>query len=270
MARCFVIQPFDRNGPYDKRYRDVLAPAIIEAGLEPYRVDEDPGTTIIIDDIEKGIREAEVCLADITTNNPNIWFEVGFALANGKRIVLICAEPRPEPYPFDIRHRNIINYALHSSSDFDKLKHEVITRLKAQAEKAEKIQTVAAMSEIENTGGLSNHEIATMVTIMSETVIPEDGLGVYMLKDKLGRSGYTPMAAGLAVESLIRKEMIERFEFVDRDAQESFAACRLMPKGIDWLLQNQDRFRMRKNESRVELGSTATGSSPITDEDIPF
>jgi hypothetical protein len=38
MARCFVIQPFDRGGPYDKRYRDVLTPAIQEAGLEPYRV----------------------------------------------------------------------------------------------------------------------------------------------------------------------------------------------------------------------------------------
>ena len=257
MARCFVIQPFDRGGPYDKRYRDVLTPAIQEAGLDPYRVDQDPGVTIIIDDIEKGIREAEVCLADITTNNPNIWFEVGFALANGKRIVLICADPRPEPYPFDIRHRNIINYALHSSSDFEKLKQEVITRLKAQAEKAEKIQTVAAMSEIENTAGLSNHEIATMVTIMSETVNPAEGLSVYLLKDKLGRSGYTAMAAGLAVESLIRKEMIERFVFNDHEQQESYPACRLMPKGIDWLLRNEDRFSMRKG-------------SPVTDEEIPF
>ena len=80
------------------------------------------------------------------------------------------------------------------------------TRLKAQAEKAEKLQTVAAMSEMQNTGGLSNHEIATLVAIMSETVKPEEGLSVYILKDKMGRSGYTPMAAGLAVESLMRKD----------------------------------------------------------------
>jgi hypothetical protein len=107
-----------------------------------------------------------------------------------------------------------------------------------------------------------------MVTIMSETVKPEDGFSVYMLKDKMGRSGYTPMAAGLAVESLIRKEMIERFELIDHDAQESYTACRLMSKGIDWLLQNQDRFRMRKDEQGEELVAKTT--IPVTDEDIPF
>jgi hypothetical protein len=268
MQKCFVIQPFDTGGPYDKRYHDVLTPAISDAGLEPYRVDEDPKTTILIDDIENGIREAEVCLADITTNNPNIWYEVGFALANGKRIVLICLEPRGEPFPFDIRHRKVIKYALHSSSDFEKLKKEITTGLKAQVEKAEKLQTVAALSQIQNTEGLSAHEIAALVTILSERVSPDDGLSVYFLKDNMGRSGYTPIAVGLAVESLVRKDMIERFDAIDHENRESYSACRLTSKGIDWLLQNQDRFRMRKSEQCQELIAKAAG--PITDEDIPF
>jgi hypothetical protein len=38
MPRCFVIQPFDDGGPYDKRYKDVLFPAINDAGLEPSRL----------------------------------------------------------------------------------------------------------------------------------------------------------------------------------------------------------------------------------------
>ncbi len=66
MARCFVIQPFDDGGPYDKRYRDVFLPAIKDAGLEAYRVDEDRSSAIPIDDIEQNIRTSEVCLADIT------------------------------------------------------------------------------------------------------------------------------------------------------------------------------------------------------------
>jgi hypothetical protein len=41
MTTCFVIQPFD-SGKYDKRYADVYRPAIVDAGLEPYRVDKDP------------------------------------------------------------------------------------------------------------------------------------------------------------------------------------------------------------------------------------
>lgn len=269
MQKCFVIQPFDDGGPYDKRFHDVLTPAISDAGLEPYRVDEDPKTTILIDDIENGIREAEVCLADITTNNPNIWYEVGFALANGKRMVLICLEPRGEPFPFDIRHRKIIKYELHSSSDFEKLKKEVTTALKAQVEKAEELQTVAALSQIQSTEGLSAHEIAALVTILSERMSAEDGLSVFMLKESMARSGYTPIAVGLAVESLLRKDMIERYEEVDRENRDTYPACRLTSKGVDWLLDNQERFRMKKSQlGALELVAKTT--APITDEDIPF
>jgi hypothetical protein len=70
MSKCFVMQPFDA-GVFDKRFDDVFSPAILEAGLEPYRVDRDPAVNIPIDDIEAGIRKSEICLAEITTDNPN-------------------------------------------------------------------------------------------------------------------------------------------------------------------------------------------------------
>ena len=69
MMSCFVIQPFDK-GKFDNRFKDVFSPAITDAGLEPYRVDQDPKVSIPIQDIEKGIRESRLCLADITIDNP--------------------------------------------------------------------------------------------------------------------------------------------------------------------------------------------------------
>ena len=63
MSTCFVIQPFDQ-GPFDKRFDDIFQPAISAAGLEAYRVDRDPRVSIPIEEIEPGIRNAEVCLAD--------------------------------------------------------------------------------------------------------------------------------------------------------------------------------------------------------------
>jgi hypothetical protein len=134
MPRCFVIQRFDK-GPYDNRYTDVLAPAIRQAGLDPYRVDEDPTATVVIEDVESGIRESQICLADITLDNPNIWYEVGFALANGKQVLLICRDPRPTPFPFDVQHRHVIKYSLESPRDFDVLGKEISSRLKALANK---------------------------------------------------------------------------------------------------------------------------------------
>jgi hypothetical protein len=263
MARCFVIQPFDK-GPYDRRYRDVLVPAITGAGLEPYRVDEDPSVTVPIDDIENGIREAEICLADITTNNPNIWYEVGFAMATDRPVVMICAEPRTEPYPFDVRHKHIIPYTLQSSSDFEKLGKDVTTRLKAQAKKAEELQTAAAMSQVTTpTEGLSPHEISVLITIMSQASAPTDGMAPYKIKESMQRSGFTSMASTLALAGLYKKGLIEYYDVTDFDANE-YTQCRLSQTGIDWMLENEDRFRLKREEPEP------ASSGPITDDDIPF
>src|SRR5688500_17614708 len=109
MPRCFVIQPFDL-GKFDKRYNDICRPAIEAAGLEPYRVDQDPATSIPIEDIEAGIRGAAICFADITLDNPNVWFELGFAIAERKPIVLVCSDERHTRFPFDIQHRTVTRY----------------------------------------------------------------------------------------------------------------------------------------------------------------
>src|SRR5688500_5526267 len=109
MPTCFVMQPFDK-GTFDKRYVDVFEPAIAEAGLDAYRVDKDPAASIPIKDIEDGIRAAELCFAEITIDNPNVWFELGYAIAVNKDVVLICSTERKSRFPFDIQHRAVIIY----------------------------------------------------------------------------------------------------------------------------------------------------------------
>ena len=89
MPRCFVIQPFD-SGKFDKRFEDVYKPAIEAAGLEAYRVDQDISVEVPIEAIEAGIRSAAVCLADITTDNPNVWYELGYAFASGRLVIMIA------------------------------------------------------------------------------------------------------------------------------------------------------------------------------------
>ena len=121
MPRCFVIQPFDEGERYDKRYEDVFAPAIEAAGLEPYRVDRDPSVRVPIDEIEQGIRASDVCLAEISTNNPNVWFELGFAIASKREVVMVCSDERTTHFPFDVQHRKITRYSTHSKSDYEQL-----------------------------------------------------------------------------------------------------------------------------------------------------
>jgi len=128
---CFVIQPFDK-GKFDKRFEDVFAPAIEAAGLCPYRTDTDPGVVVPIESIEQGIQESVVCLADITLDNPNVWYELGFSFASAKPVVMVCSDERENrKYPFDIQHRSIIPSKPDSTKDFDGLKGAITAKLKA-------------------------------------------------------------------------------------------------------------------------------------------
>ena len=120
LGQCCVFQPFDDGGPYDKRYDEVISPAIKAADLEPYRVDRDASAEIPIDKLHEEIRGSVVCLADITPDNPNVWYELGFAVASDQPIVMICKKGRT--LPFDTHHRSAIFYTQESPRDFEQLK----------------------------------------------------------------------------------------------------------------------------------------------------
>lgn len=135
-SSCFIIQPYDKGGKFDKRYKDTIKPTIAECGYIPYRVDEDYGATIPIEAIESGLKQSHIVVAEITTNNPNVWFELGFALALNKPIVLLCSDERKGKTPFDVRHRTILRYRTGSSSDFDELRQQLKLSLRARCDGA--------------------------------------------------------------------------------------------------------------------------------------
>ncbi|MCK4578284.1 MAG: hypothetical protein KAU50_05810, partial [Candidatus Marinimicrobia bacterium] len=162
MSTCFVIQPFD-GGPYDKRYDDVFAPAIEKAGLKPYRVDRDPSASVPIEQIEAGIRAASVCLADITEDNPNVWFELGYAIAARTDVVLVCSDQRTKTFPFDVQHRNIIRYKTESARDFAEFEQKITERIQALLTKQEELGKLTTTSPVADVQGLNQHEFVAMV-----------------------------------------------------------------------------------------------------------
>jgi hypothetical protein len=154
---CFIIQPF--NEKFNKRYKDVFEPTIRRCGFEPIRIDHEKIIYNFSDSIERAIHFSTVCFAEISTNNPNVWYEVGFAFANKKYVVMICSDEREEEYPFDVRNRKIISYKTESKSDYEKLEKEIAATLnciKHQKSKEEK-ETIAEKSSKENEEkGLNN------------------------------------------------------------------------------------------------------------------
>lgn len=240
---CFVIQPFDGD-KYDRLFRETYKPAIIAAGYTPYRVDEDPSASIPIEKIEEGIRDASICFAEITENNPNVWFELGLAIAHEKDVCLVCRQDR-ERFPFDVQHRLIIRYASSSPSDFEELGAKITTRLRALARKQEEIATLPQRVTTEPTSPehLSDREVACLGVIASNCALEGELLSVYSLRKEMTKAGYTPIATNVAVRSLSRRSLIEHRTTQDNDGDYFDAMC-ITNAGWEWIERNISRFQL--------------------------
>lgn len=128
---CFVVMPFGQ--PIGGYFHHIYEPAIKKAGLRPVRADADIfGTGKIIDQIWSGINSAKVLVAELTTRNPNVFYELGLAHALDKPVVLISSNG--EDVPFDLKHIRVIYYDVNDpfwgSKLIDKVAENIISAIK--------------------------------------------------------------------------------------------------------------------------------------------
>jgi len=144
---CFVMQPF--TSPHGDYYEKIFKPAIEKTGLQPVRADAEIfGTGKIIDQVWRGINAAKVLVAELTTRNANVFYELGLAHALNKPVVLISSN---EPdVPFDLQHIRVIYYDVTDPFWGAKLIEKVAENiLSALTNPEEAIFKTAALKEIE-------------------------------------------------------------------------------------------------------------------------
>jgi len=104
---CFVMQPF--ASPLGDYYEKIYRPAIEKAGLRAVRADAEIfATGKIMDQVWNGINAAKVLVAELTSRNPNVFYELGLAHAMKKPVVLVSA--KEDDVPFDLQHIRVIYY----------------------------------------------------------------------------------------------------------------------------------------------------------------
>lgn len=104
---CFVVMPF--GPPLGSHYSLIFEPAIRKTGLRPVRADDEIfATGKIMDQVWAGINGAKVLVAELTSRNPNVYYELGIAHALQKPVVLVSSNE--EDVPFDVRHIRVIYY----------------------------------------------------------------------------------------------------------------------------------------------------------------
>jgi tetratricopeptide (TPR) repeat protein len=118
IRRAFVVMPFGKKKApdgieidFDAVYADLLAPAIAGAGLAPHRADADRRGGSIHLDMFQDLLLAEFVVADLTLDNPNVWYEIGVrhALRSGGTVLTYALRDR---LPFDIAGQRMQRYTL--------------------------------------------------------------------------------------------------------------------------------------------------------------
>jgi len=116
---CFVLMPFGRKPTvggalidFDAVYRELISPAIEEAGLEPLRADEEMTGGIIHKPMFERLILCEFAVADLTTANANVFYELGVRHAVRPWSTLLLFAAGGTQLPFDVAPLRAIPYQL--------------------------------------------------------------------------------------------------------------------------------------------------------------
>ena len=104
---AFVVMQFSPE--FNALYEEVIKPTCERFGYRAHRADDIFSNGLIIEDIAQSIKSASVIVADITSRNPNVFYEVGFAHAISKPTILM-AEKKLGALPFDVAAFRAIFY----------------------------------------------------------------------------------------------------------------------------------------------------------------
>lgn len=116
---CFILMPFGKKKSasgqeidFDTVYQQLIAPAVTSAGMEPLRADEEQVNGIIHKPMFERLLLCEYAVADLTTANANVFYELGVRhAAKPHTTVLLYAEGSGQ-LPFDVGLLRALPYRL--------------------------------------------------------------------------------------------------------------------------------------------------------------
>ncbi|BAO54919.1 TIR domain-containing protein [Nonlabens marinus] len=177
---CFVLMPFTDD--FDDIYKFGIKESCAEVGAYCERVDEQLFTESILERVYNQISKADFIIADMTNRNPNVFYEVGYAHALGKRTILLTQNV--EDIPFDLKHYPHIIY----QNKISKLKEDLIPRLKWFVENSEK-EDLSQNVDIEIFIGEKSLANKGTVVTFNEKSIPKLEFTIYNKSFKLFNPG---------------------------------------------------------------------------------
>jgi len=107
--KAFVLMPFDPE--FQSVYEELIRPALEQVGYEVTRADSLLDQQNILADIVRGIASSDLIVADLTTRNENVLYELG--LSHGLKRPTVLLAQSMDDVPFDLRSYRIQLYSTH-------------------------------------------------------------------------------------------------------------------------------------------------------------
>ena len=129
--KCFVVSPIGDDGSdirknADQLFNHIIKPVCEQCGFCAIRIDHKNTPDSITQDILDSLDRYELVIADLTGQNPNVFFEIGYRASTGKPVIHL--KRRGEKIPFDVSSIRTFDYDL---TDLD-----VVAETRERLEKA--------------------------------------------------------------------------------------------------------------------------------------
>jgi hypothetical protein len=123
VPRCFVVMPFRKE--FDSVFA-VIEDALQQTGIECYRADKELQVGKLAANVVQSIQKAGLVIADISYENPNVYYELGIADTLGRDVLLIYDANILKNIPAD---KMGTLYCAYNSNDLPLFKTTLITQL---------------------------------------------------------------------------------------------------------------------------------------------
>ena len=165
---AFVLMPFARE--FDDLYKFGIKEPAEALGIVAERVDEQIYSEGILERIYRQIEIADIVIADMSSQNPNVFYEVGYAHGKQKLCILLTSDP--SDIPFDLKHKRHVVYA-NSIATLKKLLADelrwAITEIDNVRKSRIKVVLKNTSGELEKTKYLAYGTVRFVIDLMNES-----------------------------------------------------------------------------------------------------
>ncbi len=197
---CFVMMPF--KSPFDVYYTSIYKPAIKNSKLVAVRADDLFRPSAIVSDLWQMIQDAKVILAELTTKNANVFYELGLSHAVGKPVILVSETM--DDVPFDLQQLRVLLYDKDDPNWGDKLKADITSSINE-----------TLVSPVEAVPSIFRKKLKSQAPEQEATIariqILEDQIRSLRLRNRLSRQSSTESRPAFELRDVSSTEELDKW-----------------------------------------------------------